>query len=90
MAREGDLLVSTRLSNKVDDTMKIDKVLLSVDGDKVELGEPYLKNRVVTATVLKHYLGEKIRIAKFKAKTGYRRVNGFRPSLTQIRIDKLN
>ncbi len=33
--------------------------------------------------------GDKVRIAKFKAKTGYRRVTGFRPQLTLLEVEKI-
>jgi len=33
--------------------------------------------------------GDKIRVARFKAKVRYRRVKGFRPKLTKIKIEKI-
>lgn len=43
----------------------------------------------VSAKVLADFKGEKIRVAKFKAKARYRRVIGFRPSLTRIQINSI-
>jgi large subunit ribosomal protein L21 len=43
----------------------------------------------VTARVVEHVLGEKIRIGKYKKRTGYRRHNGYRSRLTRIEIEAI-
>ena len=43
----------------------------------------------VTAKVLAHVKGDKIRIGKYRRRTGYRRHTGFRSSLTQIQIESI-
>ena len=43
----------------------------------------------VTAKVLGAVKGPKIRIGKYKKRTGYRRHTGFRASLTQIEIESI-
>ena len=43
----------------------------------------------MTAKVVGHVLGEKIRIGKYKAKKGYRRHTGYRSKLTQIEITSI-
>lgn len=43
----------------------------------------------VTARVVRHTLGEKIRIGKYRPKTGYRRHNGFRSRLSEIQIEAI-
>ncbi|MEK7598074.1 MAG: 50S ribosomal protein L21 [Patescibacteria group bacterium] len=79
------------------DFMNIDKgkkveleTLLRFDdgGKKFELGKPFLKEKV-TAEVIDNVLGEKIRIAKFKAKSRERKVRGFRAKLTKLKIVKM-
>ena len=57
-------------------------------GKTFELGQPLLKGKV-SAEVVDHVLGEKIRIAKFKAKSRYRKVRGFRSKLTKLKIVKI-
>lgn len=90
LVRPGDVIDTNKLTSEPDKPFKIDKVLLDVNEDKVELGMPYLKSSFVDATVIKHFLGSKIVVSKFKAKTGYRRNIGYRSSLSRVRIDKLN
>jgi len=58
------------------------------EGKTFELGAPFLKEKV-TAEVIDNVLGEKIRIAKFKAKSRFRNVRGFRSKLTKLKIVKV-
>ena len=44
---------------------------------------------IVTAKVLQQAKGPKIRIGKYKKRTGYKRHTGFRASLTQIQIESI-
>ena len=43
----------------------------------------------VTATIVGHERGPKIRIFKYKPKSGYKRRQGHRQELTRIRVDKI-
>jgi large subunit ribosomal protein L21 len=79
-----ELLISRQ--NKEHKDLSISQVLALIDGDKVQLGTPFLKNAHVEAQVLDEVKGEKIRVATYKAKSRYRRVVGFRPKFTKIKI----
>ncbi len=59
--------------------------LLLVDGDSLVDGEA-LGDVSVSAKVLAHERGPKLRIVKFKPKRGYKRRNGHRQELTRIEI----
>ena len=61
--------------------------MLLVGGD----GEPQIApaGAVVTAKVVTQAKGPKIRIGKYKQRTGYKRHTGFRASLTQIEIESI-
>jgi len=48
-----------------------------------------LKNVKVTAKVLAHVRGEKLRVFKFKPKRGYKRRTGHRQDLTQIEVTEI-
>jgi large subunit ribosomal protein L21 len=86
---EGDVLVVDRLPEDMEATYTFPEVLLYVDGD-VKVGTPFLSDVVVTGKVLDHTKGEKIKVAKFKAKAKYRRTTGFRAALTKIQIDSIS
>lgn len=83
--REGERLLVDRLHE--DDGATISPAVLLVGGD----GEPSLApaDIKVTARVLGAVKGPKIRIGKYKKRTGYRRHTGFRASLTQIEIEAI-
>ena len=83
--REGERLLVDRLHE--DDGATFTPTVLLVGGD----GAPQLEpgDGIVTATVLGATKGPKIRIGKYKKRTGYRRHTGFRASLTQIQIESI-
>ncbi len=63
-----------------------DEVLLHVDGEKVEIGTPYISGLSVSAKILGAKKGEKIRVSQFKAKARQRRTIGHRKQLSTIEI----
>jgi large subunit ribosomal protein L21 len=87
---EGQVLELDKLKAEPGSNYLLDKVLLTVDGDSVQVGMPYLDSIAVTAKVLEQVKGDKIRVAKFKAKSRYRRVQGFRAQLTKVEITSLS
>lgn len=86
---EGQELEVDKISQKPEEIFEINEVLLVADGEKVQIGTPTIADFKVTARVLKQFQGKKIRVARFKSKVRYRKVTGFRPQLTQIRIEKI-
>jgi large subunit ribosomal protein L21 len=82
--REGERLLVDRL--KTDEGKTFNPRVLLVGGDgKTDLAP----STTVTARVVGHVLGDKIRIGKYKRRTGYRKHTGFRSSLTQIEIETI-
>lgn len=67
-----------------------DQVLLVVDEGKIQVGQPYVPGFKITAQVLGESKGKKIRVATYKAKSRYRKVKGFRPQYTRIKIEKIS
>jgi large subunit ribosomal protein L21 len=83
--REGERLLVDRLAE--DDGATFSPTVLLVGGDGTPVLEP--TDVKVTAKVLGAVKGPKIRIGKYKKRTGYRRHTGFRSSLTQIEIESI-
>jgi len=71
------------------DQFTFDKVLLLNEDGVSTVGQPLLTNISVVATVLEHTKGDKIRVAKFKAKARHRRVQGHRQSLTKVQVQTI-
>lgn len=79
--QEGERLLVDRV--KTDEGKTFHPDILFTGGD----GKANLKPRVqVTAKVIGHVKGEKIRIGKYRRRTGYRRHTGYRSSLSEIEI----
>src|SRR6267154_1859901 len=53
-----------------------DRILLASDGKQVHAGKPVVKGAKVTAEVVRHGKGAKIKIYRFARRTGYRRHAG--------------
>jgi large subunit ribosomal protein L21 len=83
--QEGEKLVVDRLKTEEGKTLT-PAVLLFGDDKKTELSP---KSVTVTARVVGHVKGEKIRIGKYRKRTGYKRHTGFRASLTELQIEKI-
>ena len=83
--REGEHLLVDRIAEEEGKTFQPN--VLFVGGDGTADVAP--KGVTVTARVVGHVLGEKIRIGKYKPKTGYRRHTGFRAKLSRIEIEKI-
>ncbi len=86
---EGDVLSVDKLANKVGEKIDLADVLLVAEDDKVKIGQPIVPGAKVSAKVLEQYKGDKIRVARFKAKARYRKVMGFRALLTKLQIEKI-
>ena len=83
---EGEKLEVDLMPGKAGDEIILPEVLLVVDEDKVEIGQPLVKEIPVKAKIISHLRGEKIRVSRFHAKARSRKVRGFRAELTQIEI----
>lgn len=82
--REGQRLLVDRLKTDEGKTFNPDVLFHGGDGDGT------LSPRIqVTAKVVGHVLGEKIRIGKRRPKSGYRKQTGFRAHLSQIEIQSI-
>jgi large subunit ribosomal protein L21 len=82
--REGERLLVDKLAT--DEGKTFEPRVLLVGGDGTTDLSP---TTTVTARVVGHQLGEKIRIGKYKKRTGYRKHNGYRSRLTQIEIESI-
>jgi large subunit ribosomal protein L21 len=82
--REGERLLVDQL--KTDEGKTFEPRVLLIGGDGNTDLSP---TATVTARVVGHQLGEKIRIGKYKKRTGYRKHNGYRSRLTQIEIESI-
>ena len=82
---KGTILEVDNLEEEGKDIVLSEVLLLSSDG-KIRVGKPHLTDVRVKAVVIENKKGEKIRVAKFKAKAKYRRVMGFRSQISRLEV----
>lgn len=89
LVKENDFLVVDHLDKKEGEKIILETLaVLDEKGNTVVIEKDKIKNQV-EARVIENGKGEKIRVARFKAKVRYRKVKGFRPMLTKIQIVKV-
>ncbi len=81
----GDVFELDRQAGKPGESLELAALLL-VDGDTVTSDAAALGKVTVTAEVVDHTKGPKIIIQKYKNKTGYKKRQGHRQRLTQVKI----
>ena len=70
-------------------SIKLDKVLMAVDGESVLVGKPYLANVKITAKVLGEEQGKKVSGMKFKRRKNYQRLKSGRPLYLKLKVEEL-
>ena len=84
---DGDRVVIELLKDcKEGDAVSFDKVLLFDNGEKTDVGAPYLEGKKVSATIEKVGKHKKVSVVRFKAKSNYRRHYGHRQPFCEVRI----
>ncbi len=81
----GDIVEIDKVEAKAGDSVSLTPLLL-VDGDKITTDGKKLGKASVTAEVIAETKGPKIRIIKFKNKTGYKKRQGHRQRYTQVKV----
>ena len=69
--------------------IEFNEVLLGSDGSAAKVGVPNLKGAKVTGEIVKHGLGEKIVVFKFRRRKNYAKKQGHRQGFTEIRINDI-
>jgi large subunit ribosomal protein L21 len=86
---EGDVIEVEKLPGAPGDAVSLPAVLL-VDGDNLVTDAAQLAKVAVTGEVVAQTKGPKIRIHKFKNKTGYHKRQGHRQPLTRVKVTGIN
>lgn len=86
--KEGDTIIVDKVNSK-NEEVAFENVLLLVSDAGIKLGNPTISGLKVKGKIVEDFKGEKIRVAKFKSKVRYRRVIGFRPMLSKVKIEKI-
>ena len=83
---DGEQIKLEKLPAEVGQTVSFDDVLLLSDGEKVNVGAPYVNNASVKAEVVSHGRHKKIHIIKFKRRKHHMKRQGHRQYYTEVKI----
>lgn len=87
---KGSLLDIDKLPQEANSSVTFDKVLSLGLGGDIKFGTPFVEGASVTATVLKQYRANKIRIIKMKRRKHCMKRMGHRQYLTRVRVEAIN
>ena len=83
---EGQTIRVEKLNADEGSTVELDEVLMVANGDDVRIGAPYVENGKVSANIVEHGRGDKIRVIKFNRRKHFRKQMGHRQAYTAIKI----
>lgn len=86
MVQPNDFVLVERIDSEVGSTVEFSNVLAVSDGTKLRIGQSYLGDVKVKATVEEHKRGPKLFAFKKKRRKGYSRKVGHRQELTLLKI----
>lgn len=90
LVEPGQTITTDKLDTKPGDTIDTTEVLLVIDGDQVSVGTPVVDKAKVSLKVIDTAKGKKVRVAKYRAKSRYRRVIGHRQTQTKLEVAKIS
>jgi large subunit ribosomal protein L21 len=89
VVEKGAQILTPKLDAKDGDTLQFDKVLMTSENDKVQIGNPVVPQVKVQATKLEDTRGKKIIVFKKKRRKDIRWTKGHRQDYTRLKIDDI-
>jgi large subunit ribosomal protein L21 len=89
-AEPGKVVRIPSVAGDVGSEVTFEEVLLSSDGSTVQTGTPLIEGAKVTAEIVRHGLGDKIVVFKFRRRKNYARKQGHRQGFTEVRIGNIS
>ena len=84
--KEGQTLKLEKLEVATGETINFDEVLLTSDGENIQVGAPLVAGAKVTAEVIDHGRGDKVTIIKFRRRKHHMKRQGHRQWFTEVKI----
>ena len=85
-----DVIEVNKLDEEAKSKITLDKVMLLVDGKKVEIGQPYVEGANVEAEVVEQTKGKKLIVYKYLRRKDSHKKTGHRQRLTKLLIKNIN
>ena len=83
---EGQTLRLEKLDVETGATVEFDTVLMVANGEEIAVGAPLVEGGKVTAEVVQHGRGDKVKIVKFRRRKHSRKQQGHRQWFTEVKI----
>ncbi|WP_017446161.1 50S ribosomal protein L21 [Gayadomonas joobiniege] len=87
---EGQTVRLEKLELEAGASLEFDNVLLVSNGEDIKIGAPYVEGGKVTAEVVGHGRGDKVKIVKFRRRKHSRKQAGHRQWYTEVKITGIN
>jgi large subunit ribosomal protein L21 len=86
LVKKGDVIEVEKLEIDDGKDMTVENVLLVCDGDKVEIGQPFVKGAQVVVTIIQQTKADKTIAFKYRRRKASHTKKGHRQKLTEIKI----
>ena len=87
---EGQTVRLEKIEVAPGESVEFDNILMISNGEDVKIGTPYVAGGKVTAEIVTHGRGEKIKVVKFRRRKHSRKQMGHRQWFTEVKITAIN
>lgn len=87
---EGQTVRLEKIEVAPGESIEFDNILMISNGEDVKIGTPYVAGGEVTAEIVTHGRGEKIKVVKFRRRKHSRKQMGHRQWFTEVKITAIN
>lgn len=89
-AKPGNVVKLEKIPGEIGDQVVLDQVLLTADGDQVQVGQPLLQDVSVQGRIVEQNRHRKIIVFKHKRRKDYRKKQGHRQFYTAVLVESIN
>jgi len=89
IAKEGDSFRIEKIEGEPGGKLVFSEVLLHVDGEASNIGNPTLADKQVEAEIVEQGRAKKVIVMKYLAKSRYKKKNGHRQPFTKVKITSI-
>ena len=87
--QEGDTIPIDKIDGQVGEKVIFDKILLMKNENGMQVGQPFLSNIQIEATIKEQKRDKKIIVFKYKRRKNHKKMRGHKQPLTVVEIGKL-
>jgi large subunit ribosomal protein L21 len=89
-AKPGKVVKMEKIPGEIGDQVVLNQVLLTTDGDQVQVGQPLLRDVSVYGRIVEQNRHRKVVIFKHKRRKDYRKKQGHRQYYTAVLVESIN